>query len=133
MNTEKKTILLNEQSQFDLLIALVNIEIEMCLIAIKEGIGTDQKRVTAGRSKIKWTGKLIWLVELTYALHTSGVINDGAIDIKGIIKLFENTFDVELKNFYNTFKDLRGLKKDRMPFLTKLRENLNKRMDELDK
>lgn len=133
MNTEKKTIILHELPHYDLLIAFINIEIETCLIAVKEHLETDSDSISIRQTNFKWTGKYIWLVELTYALYSSGVINDGTTDIKEIIKLFETIFNVKLKNFYNTFSDLRGLKKDRMPFLTKLRESLNKRMEELDK
>ena len=41
--------------------------------------------------KLTWTGSKVALIELIYALHTEGVFNNGAADLKNIAEYFEHT------------------------------------------
>lgn len=118
----------------NLLIHLLSIEIETCLLDIR----MPAIAPTVNNSKIsqvtrKWTGKIVWLVELIYSLESVSVINDGAIEIKEIVEIFEDIFDVKLKRIYDTYRSLRSLKKDRTPFLNLMRETLLQKMDNTDK
>ncbi len=83
-------------------------------------------------SKIQWTGTKASLIELLYAIQSSGSLNNGTIDVKSLAALFESTFNVKLGNFYRTFQEIRIRKISRTTFLDKLKELLVRRMDESD-
>ena len=83
--------------------------------------------------ELRWTGKATDLVELLYALDTCDCINDGEIGIEELADTFSVIFDVEIKNCYNVYMNMKRRKDDsRTYFLDELREKLNKRMVESD-
>ncbi|MCG6190840.1 RteC domain-containing protein [Maribellus maritimus] len=79
-----------------------------------------------------WTGKKIALVELIYALCSCGVINNGKIEIKRLVGVFEKVFNIDLGDFYHTFNEIRNRKTERTKFLDRLKQWLLKRMDDGD-
>lgn len=81
-------------------------------------------------SLLNWTGSKTALIELIYALYSHGVFNNGNTDIKLIAKIFEDTFNIELGDFYHTFMELKARKINRTKFLDSLCEALIKKMDE---
>lgn len=81
---------------------------------------------------LKWTGTKVGIVELIYALHTEGVFNHGAADIREIVQGFSKAFDVELGQFHRTFYEITNRKSERTKFISVLKENLIKRMDQVD-
>jgi len=87
---------------------------------------------TQAHGKLTWTGSKAALIELIYALQTSGVCNNGAIDVKQLARHFEQFFNIKLDNFYRTFQEIRIRKISRTTFLDQLKENLIKRMDNSD-
>lgn len=94
----------------------------------------DQGAIPAfySRSAMKWTGNKIDLVELAYALHSIGCINNGNIDIKEITEALSKLFNIELDDYYRTYQDIRTRKTDRIKFLDKLKQALQNRLDESD-
>lgn len=82
--------------------------------------------------KLKWTGSKSALIELIYALHYNGDFDNGNNDIRVIAKYFENVFDTELGNFYQTYLELRTRKMNRTKYLDALKGKLIKKMDEQD-
>ena len=66
---------------YDMLIVYLQKEIE--LIENKNGMETNINAFQK-QSKLFWTGNKTDLIELIYALHTSGVINSGTADIKEV-------------------------------------------------
>lgn len=52
--------------------------------------------------KQNWTGSKVALIELLYALHTEGVFNNGASDLKDVVEYFETTFNIDLGELVNT-------------------------------
>lgn len=82
--------------------------------------------------KLKWTGSKTALTELIYALHSHSVFNNGNIDIKPIVKMFENNFNVDLGDFYHTFLELKSRKINKTKFLDNLKESLIRKIDEQD-
>lgn len=81
----------------------------------------------------RWTGKMVYLVELLYALDTNKCINHGKVEIDDLAAYLGLVFNIDLKNCYNTYVDMKKRKDDsRTYFLDELREELNKRMDEDD-
>ena len=83
-------------------------------------------------SNITWTGSKASLIELLYALQTSGVCNNGVIEVKQLANHFERLFNVKLGNFYRTFQEIRIRKMSRTSFLDHLRDTLIQRMNESD-
>ena len=79
-----------------------------------------------------WTASKVALVELIYALHTEGVFNNGASELKEVTSFFEATFHVDLGQFHRTFLEIRSRKSERSKFLSTLREKLILRMDDAD-
>lgn len=82
------------------------------------------------RSNLYWTGSKTDLIELIYALHSSGVINSGTADIKEMAVACEHIFNVDLGHYYHTFIELKSRKTNRTKFIDQLREALIKRMEE---
>lgn len=81
---------------------------------------------------LNWTGSKVAMIELIYALYYQGVFDNGNADIRLIAKYFENSFNVDLGNFYQTYLELRTRKLNPTKFLDALRETLIKKMDEQD-
>ena len=84
------------------------------------------------RSDAKWTGSVVALVELIYAIQSANVINNGNLELKELAGIFEKMFNVKLEEYYRTFKDIQMRKTNRTKFLDILRESLLRRMDETE-
>lgn len=82
--------------------------------------------------KMTWTGSKVALVELMYALHTEGVFNNGAADLKEIAEYFEYIFDIDLGQYRRVFLEIRARKSDKTKFITTLNDHLLKRMEDSD-
>ncbi len=80
----------------------------------------------------KWTGSKVSLIELIYALHSEGVFNNGASELKDLTGFFESAFEINLGQYHRTFLDIRSRKSERTKFLNSLREKLLSRMDDAD-
>ena len=83
-------------------------------------------------NKINWTGPKVALVELLYALQSTGSFNNGTIDLKELANHFQLHFNVDLGNYYRMFQDMRIRKINRTSFLDSLKGRLIERMDEAD-
>lgn len=81
---------------------------------------------------LKWTASKVGIVELIYALHTEGVFNHGAVDIREVVQGFSIAFEIELGQFHRTFYEIASRKSDRTKFISSLKETLLKRMSEAD-
>ena len=68
-------------------------------------------------SKLKWTGEIVDLVELGYALEAVGYINDGKATLTELFDVLGEIFDTEVKNFSRTFIDIKNRVKDDGTFL----------------
>ena len=79
---------------------------------------------------MRWTGKAFDLVEILYGMAEMGCINDGKITVGELAAFFYSLFNVEAKDCYRIYSDLKLRKNDsRTYFLDKMQEKLNKRMD----
>lgn len=92
----------------------------------------DQQNNPKAQKKLNWTGSKVAIIELIYSLHYQGVFDNGNADIRLIAKYFEDVFNINLGNFYQTFLELRNRKMNPTKFLDTLRETLIKKMDEQD-
>ncbi|HPF11182.1 MAG TPA: RteC domain-containing protein [Flavobacteriaceae bacterium] len=114
---------------YDLLIVYLKREIDKLE---DNGLHPAHLQLLQKNAKIVWTSQKVNLIELIYALHSTDVINNGAVEIKDIARVVERIFKVDLGDYYRAFLEIRMRKKVRTKFLDMLKENLMKRMDEID-
>ncbi|MEJ5053670.1 RteC domain-containing protein [Sphingobacterium sp. MYb382] len=93
---------------------------------------TEQVELSKDMPRLNWTGTKASLIELIYALHYQGALDNGKNDIRKIAKYSERVFGIDLGNFYQTYLELRNRKINRTKFLDALREELLRRMGEQD-
>lgn len=110
---------------------LIQLYLENQLIII-ENKDTSEKSQRKPNIKLMWTGSKVALTELLYALHSEGVFNNGAIDLKDIAEYFEHIFEIDLGQYRRAFLEIRARKSERTKFITSLNETLLKRMDNAD-
>jgi hypothetical protein len=84
------------------------------------------------KQQINWTGSKVSLVELLYALQSTGSCNNGTIDLKQLANQLEHFFNIDLGNYYRVFQEMRIRKINRTTFLDQLKHHLIQRMDETD-
>ena len=86
-------------------------------------------------SSFRWTGSLVELIEIIYALDELGCINDGQNNIKELAAFFGSLLGLEIKDrhCYDAYLDMKRRKNEsRTCFLDKLSERLNLRMQRDD-
>jgi hypothetical protein len=82
-----------------------------------------------GKSRYNWTDKKIAAAELIYALVESGSINHGNVDVNALTEDISKLFNIDDLEIYRSYVDIKNRKKNPVPFLDRLRENLVKRID----
>ena len=97
-------------------------------------LDTKSKSTLAGNEPKNqiWTGSKVALIELIYALHAEGVLNNGHTELKEVVHFFETAFGVDLGQFNRVFLEIRARKSERTKFLNTLKEKLIWRMDDAD-
>ncbi len=81
--------------------------------------------------RLTWTGSKVDLVELIYAWEAAGCFNHGHVTIKEIVVYIEVVFNIDLGDYYHTFRDLRR-RVNRTAFLDNLIIHLIERMNKAD-
>ncbi len=106
---------------------------EKLLVYVSDNLSVcGEAKESADRSDLEWTATKTGLIELLYALQSSGTFNNGSSDLKQLATYFERSFGIQLGNYYNVFQEMRLRKKNRTSFLDLLKERLIRRMDEAD-
>ena len=113
---------------YDMLIVYLKQEIEK----LESNNHINQNPMKHLASKLFWTGNKTELIELIYALHSSGAINSGTADIKELASVFEQMFNIDLGNYYHTFIEIRARKSSKTKFMDKLTDSLNRRFEDSD-
>lgn len=83
-------------------------------------------------NRLNWTGNKTDLIELIYALYSSGVINNSNTEIKTIATALQEVLNVDLGNYYHSFVEMRTRKINQTKFLDKLKESLINYIQTLD-
>jgi hypothetical protein len=78
---------------------------------------------------LSWTASKTDLVELIYALHSSGAIRNGQAELSKMAEVCATLFDLKLNNFYKTYAEIKNREKDTTKFLDQLKTSLEKRID----
>lgn len=85
------------------------------------------------KSSYQWTGTVVQLAELVYALDEVKCINNGNATINDLSTLFGTLFNIDLRECYGTYTDMKKRKNDsRTYFLDEMRKKLNQRMERDD-
>ena len=96
-------------------------------------VQSDAEPVSPLLPEHRWTGKIIELVELVYALDTSKCIDNGRVKIEELADYLSLVFGVEIKHCFVTYADMKKRKSDsRTYFLNELKDKLNQRMNDDD-
>ncbi|WP_072532159.1 RteC domain-containing protein [Bacteroides ilei] len=90
-----------------------------------------QQHSINSKTPVRFTGKKAALIELGYALVSSGDINHGNIEIKEFMNFLSSMFNIDLGGYYDAYIAMKE-RKDRTTYLRKLTDNLIKRMDNDD-
>ncbi|MUP46539.1 hypothetical protein E0K83_12400 [Gramella sp. BOM4] len=77
---------------------------------------------------VVWSGSKTALVELIYALYSSGDLNHGTADLQTIASSFEDFFNIKLDNIYKTYSEIKARKKNRTKYLADLMHQLEHKM-----
>ena len=89
--------------------------------------------LSVAKGSYKWTGNAIELVELVYRLHEIGCVNNGEIPIHELAAFVGVLLDVDIRDCYSAYTDMKHRKNEsRTYFLDKMRDRLNKRMQQDD-
>lgn len=107
---------------------------EMLLVYINQkldSLSINQENATLSSgfssSSFCWTESKIALVELIYALHSAGCINNGNVGIKDIARYFQEAFHIDLGDFYNDFKQIKT-RSNQTKFIDQLKSSINLRI-----
>ncbi len=84
------------------------------------------------QATLEWTGKIVWIVELGYAIDSLKIINNGNADVNDIILALAQAFNKKVVKPYRIFIDILGRKKEKTIFLDDLKQALLKRIDDMD-
>jgi len=84
------------------------------------------------QSPLFWTANKTDLIELVYALQSSGAVNSGTADIKEIALACEQLFSIDLGDYYRTYLEIRSRKINQTKFIDRLKDTLLSRMDAAD-
>lgn len=85
------------------------------------------------KGSYQWTGTVVQLAELIYALDEVKCINNGNTAINDLSTLFGTLFNMDLRESYGTYTDMKKRKNDsRTYFLDEMQQKLNKRMERDD-
>jgi hypothetical protein len=88
--------------------------------------------VISDDDKLTWTDSKIALIELIYSLKEQGAFNHGKASLKKINGCFEKTFFVDLGNVSRQFQDILARKTGYTNYLDKLRDKLQKGIDDIE-
>ncbi|EGV43641.1 hypothetical protein BZARG_2762 [Bizionia argentinensis JUB59] len=75
-----------------------------------------------------WSGSKTDLIELIYALHTSGAIGNGHIEISKITQTFEKIFNIKLGSPYKIYAEIKARTNKQTKFMDKLKRSLLKKI-----
>jgi hypothetical protein len=78
---------------------------------------------------LRWTESKTSLVELIYALASSGALNNGNCEIRELTALFEQAFNVRLPDIYRTYLEIK-IRSNPTKFIDTLKTAIVRKMEE---
>ena len=119
----KKTASAKSQTQTNLLVALLDIEIEMCVFMFNNNLSIMQAD-NGILPVLHWTGQKSDLVELVRGIFEKGSVDKGEGQLKEIMYGIGILFNVDLSNHANIFLSIRNRKGERAEYLKQIYESL---------
>jgi len=77
---------------------------------------------------LQWTGTKTELTELLYALNASGVLRNGEVEMKKLVLVCKELFNLDLGNIYKTYGEIKAREKDPTKFLDLMKIRLLQKM-----
>ena len=77
---------------------------------------------------LRWTGTKTELTELLYALNASGVLRNGEVEMKKLVMVCKELFNLDLGNIYKTYGEIKAREKDPTKFLDLMKMRLLQKM-----
>jgi hypothetical protein len=113
---------------------MANDRLEVFLKTELETLSTKANNPNWGRigdsvQNIQWTDSKTSLVELIYALHAAGVLNNGHCEIRELSAFFEQIFNVRFTDVYHTYIEIK-IRSTPTKFLDSLKTALLRKMEE---
>lgn len=81
---------------------------------------------------LNWTESKTGLIELSYALQSAGVFNNGKVELKEIIDFLQMAFHINLGHYPRTFQEILSRKTGYTNFIDKLRDKLLLRIQNIE-
>lgn len=106
----------------DLLITFYNEQLES--LKKKDSNIVIEEVKPAILNDLPWTASKTDLTELLYALNASGAIKNGQSEMKKLVEICKELFDIDLGNIYKTFNEIKEREKDPTKFLNRLKFDL---------
>ncbi len=78
---------------------------------------------------LRWTESKTSLVELIYALASSGALNNGNCEIRELTALFEQAFNTRLPDIYRTYLEIK-IRSNPTKFIDTLKNSILRKIDE---
>jgi len=82
-----------------------------------------------GSSSLQWTESKTALVELIYALQASTAINKGNVEIRELVALFDQIFNIRLKDVYRMYLEIK-IRAIQTKFLDSLKVGLVRKIED---
>ncbi|MDD4994243.1 MAG: RteC domain-containing protein [Paludibacter sp.] len=112
---------------YDRLEVFLNTELEA--LSIKSANPNWGQLGISGNNMLQWTDSKTSLVELVYALHAAGVLNNGHCEIRELSAFFEQAFNTHLIDIYRTFLEIK-IRSAPTKFIDTLKDALLRKMEE---
>ena len=100
---------------------------------MQAAVGNGSASVLKSKDEnLQWTGAKVDLIELVYALHATGMVNNGLAGINDLAEGVERLFHKKLGDYYRTFLEIRNRKIQPTKFLDHLKKCLENKIIEAD-
>ncbi|MDV7188474.1 RteC domain-containing protein [Lutibacter sp. TH_r2] len=77
---------------------------------------------------LQWTGTKTELTELLYALNATGVLKNGEAEMKKLVEICKELFNLDLGNIYKTYGEIKAREKEPTKFLDLMKIRLLQKM-----
>ncbi len=89
-------------------------------------------RKKSKNSKLQWTGSIVELVEFAYAALECKSFNNGDLEIKELTALLSEYFNINVKDCYRVFVDIRHRTGDQTIYIDKLKYRMMEKLEKMD-
>ena len=94
--------------------------------------GIEVKNEDDNLPELEWTETKRALLEMVKSLHKVKAINNGDISLQALIDVFSKLFNIDMKNHYKIFSEIKQRSGEQLTFLEKLKESLQESIDLYD-